>query len=265
MTRFSLRALSALLVTQALTACLYQQNPELTAARTELSTLEQLQAHETYAPGTYEHFVSHNEYPVTLTIYKNPELLAQASKKCRIIICLSQQRGRMYVGNEVAADWPVSTGLPGRATPTGNFSVLEKKPQYASNRYGKIYNSDGKCVNYNADVFTQAVPEGGRFDGSPMPCWMRLTWDGVGMHIGKVLAGKALSHGCIRTPRAMAEDLYAIVKIGTRVSVIKDIEPDFPAHAAMAQAGALSARAKRISDLQQKIHTLEIQEQQSRS
>lgn len=266
MLRLSLRIVSILLVAQTITSCLYQTNPELAAARTELAALRQQRAQEEYTFGTYEHFVSHNDYPATLTIYKNPDLMPKAAQKCRIIICLEQQRGRLYVGNEVAADWPVSTGLPGHDTPAGNFSVQEKKPQYSSNRYGKMYNSSGKCINYNADAYAQAVPEGGHFVGSPMPFWMRLTWDGVGMHVGVVRAGKKLSHGCIRTPRAMAEDLYNnIVRIGTRVSVIKNIEPEFPAREAMAQSATLSARSKRIQELQQKIADLERQEQAARS
>ena len=256
MLRTSLRALVALLAAQCVSSCLYQQNPELVAAREELSVLMEDHTQPEYAPDTYEHFVSHDNYPLTINIYKNPELMAQAPKKGRVVICLSQQRGRLYVGKEVAADWPVSTGSPGRATPTGNFSVLEKKAQYSSNRDGKLYNDKGKCINSDADAYKLAVPEGARFVGSPMPYWMRLTWDGVGMHIGKVQAGKPLSHGCIRTPRAMAEDLFRIVSIGTKVAVIQNLEADFPARDALAQGAAISSRDKRIRELQRKIYDL---------
>lgn len=245
-------------------SCIHQPSPELRAARKELEMLQLEQAHQIYTPGTYEHFVSHGEYPVNVLIYKNRELLAKADKHSRVVICLAQQRGRLYVGNEVAADWPVSTGIAGRETPPGNYSVLEKKQDYASNRYGKMYNEKGYCVNGDADVFTQAIPEGHRFVGSPMPYWMRLTWDGVGMHIGKVAAGKRLSHGCIRTPREMAIDLFNIVGIGTKVAVMDEIEPWFPARDALARGPVENARDRRIRNLQQKVYELTIKEEAER-
>lgn len=248
--------LCAAIATLSGTACLYRQNPELVAAKKELLELQTRQSLLNFAEGTYEHFVSHNGYPVTMNIYKNPQLMAKANKHSRVYICLAQQRGRLYVDGQVAADWPVSTGIPGRETPTGNFSVQEKKEDYASNRYGKMYDSEGKCINGDADVFTQPVPEGGKFVGSPMPYWQRLTGDGIGMHIGKVSAGRRLSHGCIRTPREMARELYRITGIGTKVSVIQDIEPQYPARDAINLGKTQAELDKRIRALQQKVYDL---------
>lgn len=262
-TRILVGALATLLT---LNSCIFQQNPELVAARRELSQLQAQEATLTnYEPGSYEHFVSHKQYPTNIEIYKNPELMAKADKKSRVVICLAQQRGRLYVDGQVAADWPVSTGIPGRETPAGKYTVLEKKEDYASNRYGKFYNKDGRCVNSDADVFTQAVPEGGRFAGSPMPCWMRLTWDGIGMHIGRVKAGARLSHGCIRTPRIIAEDLYKIVGIGTKVAVNKELEPEFPAQDALSFSPQQGSLEQRMHKLQEKIYKLTEAEQKDRS
>lgn len=176
----------------------------------------------------YEKFISNGYYPEVMDIYTDDELMAKADSSCPIVICLSQQRGRLYVGNQVAADWPVSTGIVGRETPTGKFRVTQKKEQYASNRYGKMYNADGKCIDTDADAFKDPIPEGGKFVGSPMPNWQRLTSDGVGMHTGKVRAGQRLSHGCIRTPHSMAIKLFAITKVGTRVTVCDQPEETFP-------------------------------------
>lgn len=181
----------------------------------------------------YEKFISDGHYPNIMDIYLDDELLATANKKCPIYICLSQQRGRLYVGNQVAADWPVSTGIPGRDTPTGKFRVTQKKEQYASNRYGKMYDAEGKCICSDADAFTMPVPEGGKFVGSPMPNWQRLTSDGVGMHTGKVRAGQRLSHGCIRTPHRMAVKLFAITEVGTRVTICDKPEALYPTHDAL--------------------------------
>lgn len=184
----------------------------------------------------YEQFVMRSKnYPTVMEVYLDDALLERADKDCPIIICLGQQRGRLYVGNQVAADWPVSTGADTHPTPTGPYRVRFKEKDHASNRYGKMYNAEGKCIDNNADAFTQQIPEGGRFEGSPMPNWMRLTSDGVGMHTGKVVAGKRLSHGCIRLPHMISTMLFDIVEYGTRVIISEDIEPDYPVAYIMAQ------------------------------
>lgn len=204
-----------------------------TAVAMLLSSCQMTSMPEISEPGPveltrYEKFITNGYYPEVMDIYTDDALMAQADSSCPIVICLSQQRGRLYVGNQVAADWPVSTGIQGRETPTGKFRVTQKKEQYASNRYGKMYNADGKCIDTDADAFKDPVPEGGKFVGSPMPNWQRLTSDGVGMHTGKVRAGQRLSHGCIRTPHSMAVKLFAITKVGTRVTVCDKPEETFP-------------------------------------
>lgn len=248
----------------ALAACKSFENQELTVAKAELANLRSQQASLNYSPDSYDFFVSHNQYPATIKIFKDKALLAKAKGNCRVVICLKQQRGRLYVNNRVAADWPVSTGVRGRETPTGNFAIRDKKVSYSSNRYGKFLDSTGKCVNGNADVFRHAVPEGGRFVGSPMPYWMRLTSDGVGMHIGKVRAGHRLSHGCIRTPREMAVELYRITSIGTRVSVVNDIEPEFPASLALSAGTNQNTLKKKIYDQEVKVYNLTVQQMNAR-
>lgn len=204
-----------------------------TAVAVLLSSCQMTSMPEITEPGPveltrYEKFITNGYYPEVMDIYTDDELMAQADSSCPIFICLSQQRGRLYVGNQVAADWPVSTGIQGRETPTGKFRVTQKKEQYASNRYGKMYNAEGRCINSDADAFKDPVPEGGKFVGAPMPNWQRLTSDGVGMHTGKVRAGQRLSHGCIRTPHSMAVKLFAITKVGTRVTVCDKPEETFP-------------------------------------
>lgn len=186
-----------------------------------------------HQPGTYEYFVTHHGYPKTMAIYRDEALLKRAGRKSPIYICLEQQRGRLYVDGKVAADWPVSTGVSGHPTKTGSFSVLEKKVSYSSNLYGNIKDAKGKTVRYNATSTKHTVPEGGRFVGSPMPYWQRLTWDGLGMHVGKVKAGTPLSHGCIRTPREIASELFRITTCGSRVNVVSALESCYPARDAL--------------------------------
>lgn len=188
------------------------------------------QPQEIIQPDGYELFVKAiPKYPNTMVIYRNSELMKKATPDCPIYICLSQQRGRLYVDGKVAADWPVSTGTSNHPTPTGTFPVLEKKKDYTSRTWGKIFDAEGKCVNSNADSRTDTIPEGGRFDGSPMPNWHRMTATGIGMHTGRVRAGRQLSHGCIRTPGRMASELYSITATGrTKIIVNKEVEACYP-------------------------------------
>jgi lipoprotein-anchoring transpeptidase ErfK/SrfK len=63
-----------------------------------------------------------------------------------------------------------------------------------------------------------SAPSGTHFVGAPMTWFMRLTDEGVGMHVG-ILPGYPASHGCIRMPPAAAEMFYNHVKVGTPVVV----------------------------------------------
>lgn len=220
-----------------LSSCLGPQiSPELEAkieaAEEELEQARLLEE-PPHLPGSYEHFVTHHDYPTTMKIFRDKDLLAQAGGKSPIYICLEQQRGRLYVNGRVAADWPVSTGVDAYPTKTGTYRVIEKKPDYASNLYGNIKDANGKTVKYNATATEDIVPEGGTFVGSPMPYWQRLTWAGLGMHVGKVKAGKRLSHGCIRTPHEMAKELYNITSFRTKVHVVDQLEDCYPARHAL--------------------------------
>ena len=116
-------------------------------------------------------------------------------------------------------DYPVSTGNKNFPTPAGEYEVLEKtKAKKRSNLYGKIYDAEGTVVNSNADSSKDTIPEGGRFEGALMSSWMRITWDGIGMHRGKVPRYPA-SHGCIRTYYKAVDTVYDKVAIGTPVVV----------------------------------------------
>jgi hypothetical protein len=171
-----------------------------------------------FPPGTYEHFKAEPNYPKTMNVWKNEELLASTTpENSRILISLPLQRGFLMKGEEVVIDYPVSSGVPSRPTPPGNYKILEKLVDKSSNSYGKVFDAEGN----QADGETpKEVPEGGKFTGAPMPYWMRLTWDGVGHHIGPIpRSRRAASHACIRGPRAVMPIVYGKVKIGTPVSV----------------------------------------------
>ena len=85
------------------------------------------------------------------------------------IIALAQQRVSVYGASGKIMEAPVSTGVKGRETPAGIYSILEKEEEHHSNLY----------------------------DDASMPFMQRLTWTGIAMHAG-VLPGYAASHGCTR-------------------------------------------------------------------
>lgn len=172
-----------------------------------------------YPEGTYEHFKADPKYPKTYDVWRNEELLAKTNESnSNIYIDLSTQRGMLKNGNEVVMDYPICSGIKSRPTPPGTYKILEKVVDKSSNRYGKMYDAEGNMINGDADAFTDPVPEGGKFVGAPMRYWMRLTWDGVGHHIGPVKRYPA-SHACIRGPSKVMPLVYSKMKVGSTVVV----------------------------------------------
>jgi lipoprotein-anchoring transpeptidase ErfK/SrfK len=108
-----------------------------------------------------------------------------------IVINVGEQRAYVYRGGQMVAAATVSTGKDGKETPSGTFTILQKKVDHRSNLY----------------------------DSAPMPFMQRLTWDGVAIHAGKN-PGFPASHGCIRVPTAFAKKLYEVTTLGTEVTVI---------------------------------------------
>ncbi|WP_226642306.1 L,D-transpeptidase family protein [Microbulbifer variabilis] len=136
----------------------------------------------------------------------------------RIVIDLSDQMAYFYKGGQLAGMSPVSTGMAGHRTPTGNFRISEKKYSHRSNLYGHYVSSRGYVVRSNVDVRHHRKPAGSRFRGASMDYMMRINGP-VTMHAGYV-PGYPASHGCIRIPWNMAKIFYSHAKVGTRVSVV---------------------------------------------
>jgi len=113
------------------------------------------------------------------------------------IIALAQQRVSVYGASGKIMEAPVSTGVKGRETPAGIYSILEKEEEHHSNLY----------------------------DDASMPFMERLTWTGIAMHAG-ALPGYPASHGCTRLSHRFAEELYQVTKPGMRVVIVReDIAP----------------------------------------
>lgn len=110
-----------------------------------------------------------------------------------LVISLQRQMVHVYSGDRLIGMASVSTGTKGHRTPTGEFSILQKREWHRSNIYSN----------------------------APMPFMQRLTWDGVALHAGHN-PGYPASHGCIRLPTAFARQLFALTQIGTLVRVTAD-------------------------------------------
>lgn len=110
-----------------------------------------------------------------------------------ILISIRKQRLRIFDGNREIASSRISSGMRGFDTPTGVFSILEKKKHHVSNIY----------------------------HGAQMPYMQRLTWSGIALHAG-VVPGYRASHGCIRLPHSFANSLFGHTDVGGRVIITQD-------------------------------------------
>ncbi len=108
----------------------------------------------------------------------------------RVVISLSDQLAYLYRGDTLMAVAAISTGKDSKPSPTGIFSVLDKKPFYRSKKY----------------------------DNAPMPWMQRIDQYGVALH-GGYNPGYPASHGCIRLPVAFAKKLYSVTDLGTPVYI----------------------------------------------
>ena len=149
----------------------------------------------------------------------NQSVLKQATlDNVHVRVSIPKQRAYLMVGDEIAADSPISSGKAGHSTPTGHFSVLEKDPDHRSSIYGDFVDSSGRVVRAGISAKADSAPSGTHYVGAPMRWFMRLTGEGVGMHVG-ILPGYPASHGCVRMSSDGAKLFYDTVKIGTPVTV----------------------------------------------
>lgn len=149
----------------------------------------------------------------------NQSVLRQATPdNVHVRVSIPKQRAYLMVGEQVAADSPISSGKTGHGTPTGHFSVLEKDPDHRSSIYGDFVDGSGRVVRSGISAKIDSAPSGTHYVGASMRWFMRLTGEGVGMHVG-ILPGYPASHGCIRMSSDGAKLFYDTVKVGTPVTV----------------------------------------------
>jgi len=157
----------------------------------------------------------HRQEPLKIN---NAVLNRATPDSLHVVVSIPKQRAWLMVGDEIAADSPISSGKKGHGTPQGKFTVLEKDPNHHSSLYGDFRDSSGRVVRAGVSAHIDAAPSGTHFTGAEMKWFMRLTPDGVGMHIG-ILPGYPASHGCVRMSSDGAKFFYDHVKVGTPVAV----------------------------------------------
>lgn len=148
----------------------------------------------------------------------NPLLANLTPDAAHVVVSLLKQRAYLMNGEQVVIDSPISSGKRGHTSPSGKLSVLEKDKNHHSSLYGDYKDSRGRTVRAGVSARIDSAPSGTHFIGAEMKWFMRLTDDGVGMHVG-ILPGYPASHGCIRMPSQAAELFFNHVKVGTPVDV----------------------------------------------
>jgi len=111
-----------------------------------------------------------------------------------IVIDLSLQKVYALKDGHIVLEGRISSGKKGRETPTGNYTIMQKKRHHKSNLWPK--------------------PNG----GAKMPYMMRLTNSGIAIHLGNV-PNRPASHGCIRLKNGFAQKMFRWAKVGTKVVV----------------------------------------------
>ena len=166
---------------------------------------------------TFEEFIASPTYTETRDMWRGRALEQYAPKNSRVEILLKEQRGRLYINNKIAMDFPVCSGrVGGSETPRGTFRISQKEREHRSSLYGYYVNAQDVVVKRNATARDKA-PSGSVFKGISMPYWMRFN-GAIGMHVGSVFRSEA-SHGCVRVPIEACSILFEKLAVGSVVIV----------------------------------------------
>lgn len=139
----------------------------------------------------------------------------------QIMVSKDLQELKIYDGGVVVATSRVSTGKAGHSTPTGIFSILEKKRTHFSNIY----------------------------DSAPMPFMQRLTWSGIALHASNSVPSYPASHGCVRLPNDFAKTLFSLTRRGGHVLITdRETAPQQIAHGALFRPSVVVPDTPLLSD-----------------
>jgi lipoprotein-anchoring transpeptidase ErfK/SrfK len=108
----------------------------------------------------------------------------------KVIVDRLTQLFYVYRGDKLVGVATASTGKKGKETPLGFWKIFRKQKLGYSRKY----------------------------DNAPMPFMQMYDPKGIAFHAGPN-PGYPASHGCVRLPKAFAEKLFTLTKVGTEVII----------------------------------------------
>jgi hypothetical protein len=127
----------------------------------------------------------------------------------KVKVSLSKHNIYVMEGDRCLMAVACSVGIPSKPTPRGNFTIYSKQEHKRSGSYG--FSVQGN----------QIVPStgggAGRYVGYPMGYWCEFA-PAYGFHQGFVHPSPR-THGCIRLKEEAAAKFFALVHVGTPVSI----------------------------------------------
>lgn len=168
--------------------------------------------------------------PLKTSVRKRPYSVSahkpEDPSKVAVKVSLSKQVVYVMEGNRVLMAAATCVGTPDKPTPKGNFSIQYKEAEKRSGSYG-YYVRGNEIVPGES-----AKPQSGKFVGYPMGYWCEFK-SAYGFHSGYVHPAPR-THGCLRLHKDAAPKFFALVKVGTPVS-IQDTQPEDAVHAQAVQ------------------------------
>jgi lipoprotein-anchoring transpeptidase ErfK/SrfK len=121
-------------------------------------------------------------------------VLGQSTEEKWIEVNLTEQKLRAWQGSQLFLETPVSTGLPGYDTPTGEYRIWSKF------RATKMEGGSGRYYYYLPNV-----PYVMFFENGQVPGYRGYSLHGTYWHND---FGRVHSHGCVNLPTPVAKKLY---------------------------------------------------------
>ncbi|MGI8604644.1 MAG: L,D-transpeptidase family protein [Verrucomicrobiales bacterium] len=135
-----------------------------------------------------------------------------------IKISLSERRLRVFAGEELALDCPVSTGRPSSATPEGVFTLAAKITAPKGLDYGNIIAPDGTILMRGVFAKYDALPAGASFNSIVPKCAFQLSEGGPLLFAGEA-TGAATTNGAVIVPEKIALLLSDRLALGVKVEI----------------------------------------------
>lgn len=136
--------------------------------------------------------------PAVPLVARNPDRLHPMG--ALIEISIKRQQLTAWHDGKVVMRFPISTGRPGYATPTGRYKVIYKNKAAWSSQWKVVM---PWAMNWYGNYFIHQLPH----------------YPGSSTHIGASELGRPASHGCVRVGVGNAEALYRWAKMYTPVWV----------------------------------------------